>query len=86
MTVIPLTPFKNQDLTSPALGPRADRQYAGLSATIRTTVATMDLPVGVLALLDGAVLVTANRRHFANSEGLEAAQLLTAPLGRHPER
>ena len=35
------------------------------------SVATMDLLIGVSALVDGAKLVTANRRHFEVIPGLE---------------
>jgi predicted nucleic acid-binding protein len=35
------------------------------------TVATMDLLIGVTALVEGAPLVTRNRRHFAAIPGLQ---------------
>jgi predicted nucleic acid-binding protein len=35
------------------------------------TIATMDLLIGVTALVDGAPLVTRNRRHFAAIPGLQ---------------
>jgi tRNA(fMet)-specific endonuclease VapC len=52
-------------------------EYADVLLKLRArgkTVATMDLLIAIAALVDGAALVTANRRHFDSIPGLKVLE------------